>query len=199
MVTQMGPNMPEVNVAVVVGSNRQESINRKLARALVMLADGKLALGVVQIDDLPIYNQDLESPLPASVDRLKTAIESADALLLVTPEHNRSIPAVLKNAIDWGTRPYGRNSWAGKPAAIIGASPGAIGTALAQQHLRQVLGGLGALVLGGEAYVTYKADLIDQSDGVVDEGTRRFMQSFIDQFAGFAARLAPARAHAAAA
>jgi chromate reductase len=117
----------------------------------------------------------------------------------VTPEHNRSIPAVLKNAIDWGARPYGRNSWGGKPAAIIGTSPGAIGTALAQQHLRQLLGDLGAVVMGGEAYVTYKPELIDQTDIVVDEGTRRFLQSFIDQFAGLAARLAPARAHAAAA
>jgi len=191
--------MPDVNVAVIVGSNRRESINRKLARALARLADGKLALRIVQIDDLPMYNQDLESPLPASVARLKTAIESADALLVVTPEHNRSIPAVLKNAIDWGARPYGRNSWAGKSAAIIGTSPGAIGTALAQQHLRQVLGDLGAVVVGGEAYVTYKPELIDQTDIVVDEGTRRFLQSFIDQFAGFATRLAPARAHAAVA
>jgi len=189
--------MPEVNVAVIVGSNRRES-NRKLARALARLADGKLALRIVQIDDLPMFNQDLESPLPANVARLKTAIESADALLVVTPEHNRSIPAVLKNAIDWGTRPFGRNSWAGKSAAIIGTSPGAIGTALAQQHLRQVLGNLGAVVIGGEAYVTYKPELIDQTDSVVDEGTRKFLQSFIDQFAGFAGP-APARAHAAAA
>jgi len=192
--------MPDVNVAVVVGSNRTESINRKLARALVKLAaDAKLELRIVQIDDLPMYNQDLENPLPPSVARLKSAIEAADALLFVTPEHNRSIPAVLKNAIDWGTRPYGRNSWAGKPATIIGTSPGAIGTALAQQHLRQVLGDLGALVIGGEAYVTYKPDLIDQADIVMDEGARRFLQSFIAQFAGFAVRLASVRVQAAAA
>jgi chromate reductase len=191
--------MSDVNVAVVVGSNRQGSINRKLAHALVKLAEGKLALRIAQIDDLPMYNQDLERPLPPSVARLKAAIEGADALLFVTPEHNRSIPAVLKNAIDWGTRPYGRNSWAGKPATIIGTSPGAIGTALAQQHLRQVLGDLGAVVLGGEAYVAHKPDFIDQTDSVVDEGTRRFLQSFIDQFAGFATRLAPVQAQAAAA
>ena len=199
MVTQMGPKMPDVNVAVVVGSNRRESINRKLARALVKLSDGKLELRIVQIDDLPMYNQDLESPLPPSVARFKTGIEAADALLFVTPEHNRSIPAVLKNALDWGTRPYGRNSWAGKLATIIGTSPGAIGTALAQQHLRQVLGDLGALVIGGEAYVTYKPDLIDQADIVMDEGARRFLQSFIAQFAGFAVRLASVRVQAAAA
>jgi chromate reductase, NAD(P)H dehydrogenase (quinone) len=193
----MGPNMTEINVAVIVGSNRRDSINRKLAGALARLADGKLALRPVQIDDLPMYNQDLESPLPASVARLKAEIERANALLFVTPEHNRSIPAVLKNAIDWGARPYGRNSWAGKPAAIIGTSPGAIGTAIAQQHLRQVLGNLGALVIGGEAYVAYKPDLIDQTDTLMDERTRKFLQSFIDQFAELAARLAPTRAHAA--
>src|SRR5690348_1228814 len=118
MVTQMGSNMAAVNVAVIVGSNRRNSLNRSLARALTRLADGKLALRIVEIDDLPMYNQDLESALPASVVRFKAAIEDADALLIVTPEHNRSIPAALKNAIDWGTRPYGRNSWAGKLAAI---------------------------------------------------------------------------------
>jgi len=195
----MGPNMPEVNVAVVVDSNRRHSVNRKLARALVRLADGKLAARFVEIDDLPMYNQDLESTMPASAARLKAAIEGADALLVVTPEHNRSIPAVLKNAIDWGTRPYGPNSWAGKVAAIIGTSPGALGTAIAQQHLRQVLGNLGAMVTGGEAYIAFKPGLIDETDTVTDEPTRIFLQSFIDQFAGLARRLTPAKSHAAAA
>jgi chromate reductase, NAD(P)H dehydrogenase (quinone) len=195
----MGSNMSAVNVAVIVGSNRRNSVNRKLARALARLADARLALRIVEIDDLPMYNQDLESSLPASVVRFKAAVETADALLIVTPEHNRSIPAVLKNALDWGTRPYGRNSWAGKLTASIGASPGAIGTALAQQHLRQLLGNLGALVMGGEAYVTYKQDLVDQTDSVGDEGTRRFLQSFIDQFAGLAARLAAPKLQATAA
>jgi chromate reductase len=130
----------------------------------------KLAASFKQIDDLPMYNQDLESPLPASVARFKAAIEETTALLIVTPEHNRSIPTVLKNAIDWGTRPYGRNSWARKAVAIIGTSPGAIGTAIAQQHLRQMLGDLGALVMGGEAYVTFKPDLIDETNTVTDAG-----------------------------
>jgi chromate reductase, NAD(P)H dehydrogenase (quinone) len=142
----------------------------------------------VQIDDLPIFNQDQGNPLPASVARFKAELGQADALLIVTPEHNRSIPAVLKNAIDWGARPYGRNSWAGKLAAIT--SPGAIGTAVAQQHLRQVLGNLGALVMGGEAYVTLKPGLINENDTVTDEGTRKFLQAFIDQFATLVARLA---------
>ena len=196
--SKMGPNMPWVNVAVIVGSNRRDSINRKLARALVKLADGKLAANFVQIDDLPMYNQDLESPLPANVARFKASVEEASALLFVSPEHNRSIPAVLKNAIDWGTRPHGRNSWAGKAVAIIGTSPGTVGTAIAQQHLRHVLGALGTLVMGGEAYLTFKPELIDAADAVTDAGTRRFLQSFVEQFAAIAARLTPT-VHATAA
>src|SRR4051794_31409732 len=114
--------MTKFKVAIVVGSNRRDSINRKLAHAIARLGDARLAARFVQIDDLPIYNQDIENPLPESVGRFKAEIEGADALLVVTPEHNRSIPAVLKNAIDWGARPYGRNSWIGKPAAITGTS-----------------------------------------------------------------------------
>jgi chromate reductase, NAD(P)H dehydrogenase (quinone) len=185
----MGPTMPKVNIAVVVGSNRRDSINRRLAQALTHLAADKLASTFVQIDDLPMYNQDLESPLPQSVVRFKRELEAADALLIFTPEHNRSIPAVLKNAIDWGARPYGQNSWADKPAAIIGASPGAIGTAVAQQHLRQVLGDLGALVLGGEAYVSCRPDLLHDGNAVSDAGTHAFLQSFADRFADFAHRM----------
>ena len=119
--------MTKFKVAIVVGSSRRDSINRKLAQAIARLGDARLAARFVQIDDLPIYNQDIENPLPESVARFKTEIADADALLVVTPEHNRSLPAVLKNAIDWGARPYGRNSWVNKPAAITGTSPGAIG------------------------------------------------------------------------
>jgi chromate reductase len=185
----MGPTMPKVNIAVVVGSNRRASINRRLAQALTHLAADRLASTFVQIDDLPMYNQDLESPLPPSVVRLKRELAAADALLIFTPEHNRSIPAVLKNAIDWGARPYGHNSWADKPAAIIGASPGAIGTAVAQQHLRQVLGDLGAHVLGGEAYVSFRPDLLDDQNAVTHAGTQAFLHSFANRFAEFAFRM----------
>src|SRR5581483_3021777 len=190
----MGHSMAKFNVAVVVGSNRRGSINRKLAQALAVLAGDRVATKFVQIDDLPIYSQDLESPLPAGVARLKAEIEQADGLLVVTPEHNRSIPALLKNAIDWAARPYGRNSWSGRPAAIIGTSPGAIGTAVAQQHLRQVLGNLGAVVMGGEAYVTFRQGLIDDADAITDEGTRKFLQAFIDQFVSFVGRQSVSRA-----
>jgi len=182
----MGQTMPKVNIAVVLGSSRRDSINRKLAEAFARLAGEKLAIRFVRIDDLPMFNQDLESPPPTSVARFKAESEAADAFLIFAPEHNRSIPALLKNAIDWGTRPSGQNSWAGKPAAVTGTSPGAIGTAIAQQHLRQVLGDLGALVMGGEAYVSFRPDLIDDNRVITDAGTRAFLQSFADRFAEMA-------------
>jgi chromate reductase len=175
--------MAKFNIAILVGSNRRDSINRKLAHAWAKLADARLVAKLVEIDNLPMYNQDLENPLPASVTHFKTQIEQADALLFVTPEHNRSLPAVLKNAIDWGARPYGQNSWAGKPVAIIGTSPGALGTAVAQQHLRQILGDLGMLVMGGEAYITFKPGLIDDANNITDGRSRQLLQSFVNQFA----------------
>jgi len=191
--------MTRFKVAVVVGSNRGRSINRKLAEAIARLGEARLEARFVRIDDLPIYNQDHESPLPGSVARFKVEIEGADAVLVVTPEHNRSIPAILKNAIDWGARPYGRNSWAGKPVAITGTSPGAIGSAIAQQHLRQVLGDLGAIVMGGEAYITFKPGLIDDAGTIGDEGSRKFLQAFVDQFASLVTRLSGREAAARAA
>ena len=185
--------MPKIKVAVIVGSNRRDSINRKLAHALAKLGSDKLAFNFVAIDDLPLYNQDLEAELPQSVVRFKSQIAAADGLLFVTPEHNRSIPALLKNAIDWGARPYGQNSWSGKPAAITGTTPGAIGAALAQLHLRQVLGVLGVLVMGGEAYISFKPGLVDANGTITDESTRGFLKAFVDQFAALAARFALVR------
>ena len=192
--------MTKFKIAVIVGSNRRESLNRRLAQALVRLGEGQFTASFVQIDDLPLYNQDLEAQLPESVVRFKSEIAKADGVLFVTPEHSRSIPAVLKSALDWGARPYGKNSWAGKPAAITGTSPGAIGTAVAQQHLRQILGILGALVMGGEAYVTYKPELVSDAGKITDEGTQAFLQAFVDQFASLVAQLAhfPAERSAAA-
>ena len=147
--------------------------------------------------NLPLYNQDLEGEMPKSVVQFKAEIAAADALLFVTPEHNRSIPALLKNAIDWGARPYGQNAWSGRPAAITGASPGAIGAALAQMHLRQVLGILGVLVMGGEAYISFKPGLVDANGTITDENTRTFLQAFIEPFAALLAQLFFARAAAA--
>jgi len=186
--------MAPFKLAIIVGSNRRESINRKLAQALVRLGAGRFSASFVRIDDLPLYNQDLEGDLPGSVVRFKAEVEAADAVLFVTPEHSRSIPAMLKNALDWGARPWGKNSWSGKVAAVTGASVGAIGTALAQQHLRQILGAQGVVLAGGEAYLTFKPGLIDANDVVTDEGTRTFLQSFLDQFAALVARfVAPSR------
>jgi chromate reductase len=189
--------MSPIKVAVIVGSNRRESINRRLAHALVKLAGDGLDFRLVQIDDLPLYNQDDEANLPPAVVRFKSQIAAADAVLFVTPEHSRSIPAVLKNAIDWGARPWGQNSWTGKIAAVTGMSPGAIGTALAQQHLRQILGAQGVVLSGGEAYLQFKPGLIATDDTVTDESTRGFLKSFLDQFATLAGRFAVAARAAA--
>jgi chromate reductase, NAD(P)H dehydrogenase (quinone) len=189
--------MAPFKLAVIVGSNRRDSINRKLAQALTKLGRDRFVANAVRIDDLPLYNQDLEADLPEAVARFKADVEAADAVLFVTPEHNRSIPAALKNAIDWGTRPWGANSWSGKVAAVAGASAGAVGTALAQQHLRQILGAQGVVLAGGEAYLTFKPGLIDGDDAVTDDSTRSFLKAYLDQFAALVARFAqPSRAAA---
>ena len=191
--------MTKLKLGVIVGSNRQESINRKLAEALALLGDKAFEARLVRIDDLPMYNQDHEQPVPAPVARFKGEVEASDALLFVTPEHSRSIPAVLKNAIDWGARPWGKTSWPGKPAAIIGTSAGAISTAVVQQHLRAVIADLGLHVAGGEAYIAYKPELIDAQNKVSDESVRKFLGDFMDKFATFAGRFAPAASSRAAA
>ncbi len=191
--------MTKPKLGVIVGSNRRESINRKLAEALALLGDKAFEARFLRIDDLPMYNQDNEQPVPAPVARFKGEVEASDALLFVTPEHSRSIPAVLKNAIDWGARPWGKTSWPGKPAAIIGTSAGAISTAVVQQHLRAVLADLGLHVAGGEAYIAYKPELIDAQNKVSDESVRKFLGDFMDKVATFAARFAPAASSRAAA
>jgi chromate reductase len=180
--------MARLKIAVVVGSNRRDSINRRLAEALVKLKAADFDVTWVKIDDLPMYNVDL--PPAAAVARFKAEVAGADGVLVVTPEHNRSIPAVLKNAIDWGSKPADSNVWRDKPTAITGTSPGAIGTAVAQQHLRQVLGVLGALVMGGEAYITFKPDLVAADGSITVPATRTFLQDYIDRFATLTTRLA---------
>src|SRR5690606_40312340 len=131
--------MAQTNVAVIVGSIRKDSINLRLAKALEELAGSDLKFNYIKIDDLPLYTQEFDSNYPANCSRLKKEIEAADAVLFVTPEYNRSIPGVLKNAIDIASRPYGTNAFAGKPGAVCGISPGAAGTAMAQQHLKNIL------------------------------------------------------------
>jgi chromate reductase len=191
--------MAKLKLGIIVGSNRRESINRKLAQALTKLGANKFDAKFIQIDDLPIYNQDSEANLPAGVVRFKAEIEASDGILFVTPEHSRSIPAVLKNAIDWGSRPWGKSSWTGKPAAITGTSGGVISTALAQAHLRAVLNsGVAMHVMGGDTYIQFKPDLIDAQNIITDETVRKFLQAFVDQFANFAGRLSPQTVQGAA-
>lgn len=173
-------------VAVINGSLRKGSINRKLAQAIAKLADGKLEFRFVEIGDLPLYNDDLfeDGEPPATVSRFKAAIANADAVLFVCPEYNRSFPAALKNAIDWGTRPYGRNVWRAKPAAVLGTSPGAIGAAVAQNHLKSVLQVVDLVVMGQpEVYYSWKADAFGADGSVVDEKTKAVFQRFVDRFA----------------
>jgi chromate reductase, NAD(P)H dehydrogenase (quinone) len=189
--------MAELKLGIIVGSNRRESINRKLAQALAKLGSGKFDSKIIRIDDLPMYNQDNEQPVPALVARFKAEVEASDALLFVTPEHSRSIPAVLKNAIDWGMRPWGKASFPGKPAAVIGTSGGVISTAVAQQHLKAVLNALGLNVIGGEAYIQFKPEIIDAESSVADETVRKFLNDYIGKFADFAGRFATKAAVAA--
>lgn len=181
--------MAKPRVAIIVGSNRRDSINRKLAQALAKLGVDRFDATILRIDDLPLFNQDNEANLPPEVVRYKDELSRADGVLIVTPEHNRSIPTVLKNAVDWGARPYGKNSWAGKPAFITGTSPGAIGSAIAQQHLRSIMVSLGTILLGGEAYITFKPNLIDNDGNIGDESTRKFLQDFVGRFADLVTRL----------
>lgn len=180
--------MEKLHLAVIVGSNRRNSINRLLAEALVGLAGARVSANFVRIDDLPIYNPDLEDARPDEVNRFTGEVAAADALLVVMPEYNRSVPTVLKNAIDWGSKPMDANVWRNKVVAITGTSPGSIGTAVGQQHLRQILGILGSLVMGGEAYITFKDGLV--ADGRITDGTTEaFLLAYLHRFLTVAERL----------
>ena len=175
--------MSQTRIAVVIGSLRKESFNRKLALALAHLAPEDFTFEHLRIDDLPLYNQDDDAHMAPAVRRLKTEIAAAQGLLFVTPEYNRSMPGVLKNAIDHASRPYGQSAWAGKPAGVIGVSIGAQGTAMAQQHLRNVLAYLDVPTLGQpEAFLQNKEDLLDDQGHIGNEGTARFLQGWMDKY-----------------
>ncbi len=174
--------MSKYQIAVIVGSLRKDSFNRKLASAIVKLAPPVFSFKQVQIGDLPLYNQDDDANQAESVKRLKNEIKNAQGLLFVTPEYNRSIPGVLKNAIDHASRPYGQSAWAGKPAGVIGVSVGAIGSALAQQHLRNILAYLDVPVLGQpEAFIHAKDGLFD-TDGNIGTDSKKFLQTWMDKY-----------------
>lgn len=178
--------MSQTKIGVVIGSLRKDSMNRKLALALAHLAPSDFTLEHLRIDDLPLYNQDDDGNQAASVMRLKTEIAATQGLLFITPEYNRSIPGVLKNALDHASRPYGQSSWGGKPAAVIGIAGGAIGTALAQQHLRNVLAYLDVPTLGQpEAFIQMKDGMFDDKGHIGIESTEKFLQNWMDKFAAW--------------
>ena len=180
--------MSQTKIAVVVGSLRKDSFNHKLALAIAHLMPSDFTLEHVRIDDLPLYNQDDDGNPAPQVKRLKSEISAAQGLIFVTPEYNRSVPGVLKNAIDHASRPYGQSAWAGKPAGVIGVSPGPIGTALAQQHLRNILAYLDVPTLGQpEAFIQNKEGLFDDK-GHVGEGSRKFLQGWVDQYVSWVKR-----------
>jgi len=176
-------------VAVLVGSLRRESLNRRLALALAALAPPALQLGIVEIGELPPFNQDWEADPPQPVHEFKGAIARADAVLFVTPEYNRSVPGVLKNALDIGSRPWGTNSFAGKPAAVIGTSIGAAGTAIAQHHLRSSLHFLDMPTLGQpEVYLHFRDEIIAPDGTIANDSTRAFLQRFVDAYVAWVGR-----------
>lgn len=178
--------MAKPKVTVLVGSNRTGSVNQALANALAKLGKDRLDISFSKIDDLPMFSQNIEKEPPEAVERLKAEVKAADGVLLVTPEYNRSIPALLKNAIDWINRPGPRNDWKDKPAAVAGATKGAIGTAVAQQVLRMTLLGAGAVVMGQPTvYFTYKDEMFDDDGNLVNDDTKKFLGGFMDGFAGW--------------
>jgi chromate reductase len=188
--TEAGKPMSGCRVGYIVGSLSTKSINRTLAKALIGLAPKHVTFVEIPIRDLPLYNYDFDTDYPPAGRALKDAIAAVDAVLFVTPEYNRGIPGCLKNAIDWASRPYGTNSFAHKPSAVIGASPGKIGTAVGQQSLRNVLSFCNSpLMEAPEAYIQFTPGLITEAGEVTDEGTEQFLRDFIDAFALFVARV----------
>jgi len=175
--------MSTYQIAVVVGSLRKDSNNRKLAHAIVKLAPAEFSFKEVEIGDLPLYNQDQDGNQADAVKRLKSEISASQGVLFVTAEYNRSIPGVLKNALDNASRPYGQSAWAGKPAGVLGSSIGAIGSALAQQHLRNVLAYLNMPTLGQpEAFIHITEGFFDASGNLANESTKKFLQSWMDAY-----------------
>ena len=185
-----GKHMSDYRVGYIVGSLSSESINRTLAKALIRLAPSQLTFEEIPIGALPLYNRDLDTDYPQAGRALKDAIAAVDAVLFVTPEYNRGIPGCLKNAIDWASRPHGTNSFAHKPSAVIGASPGKIGTAVGQQSLRSVLSFCDSPVMGApEAYIQFTPGLITEAGEVTDKGTEHFLRDFIEAFEVFVDRV----------
>lgn len=175
--------MDKYEIAVIVGSIRRDSYNRKLANAIIKLAPPEFSFKHLEIKDLPLYNQDDDGNQADSVKRFKNDIKSSHGIIFATAEYNRGIPGVLKNAIDNASRPYGQSAWAGKPAGIFGASPGSIGTAIAQQDLRDTLAYLDVPTLGQpEVFIQVKEGFFDDAGNITSEDTRKFLQGWMHKY-----------------
>jgi chromate reductase, NAD(P)H dehydrogenase (quinone) len=182
--------MTTYKVGYFIGSLAKASINRKLCQALVRLAPRELEMSEIPFKDLPLYSYDYDADFPAPARAFKDALARVEAVLFVTPEYNRSIPGGLKNAIDWASRPYGKNSFTRKPSAVIGTSPGAIGTAIAQQHLRSLLGYCNSPQMNApEAYIQFTPGLITDDGQVTNEKTEEFLRNYISEFHAFIMRV----------
>ncbi|UZX04812.1 NAD(P)H-dependent oxidoreductase [Arthrobacter sp. CDRTa11] len=182
-------------IGYFVGSLATGSINRTLSKALIKLAPADLEFTEIAIKDLPLYSYDYDADFPPEGRALKEAIEGSDGILFVSPEYNRSIPGALKNAIDWGSRPWGTNSFARKPTGIIGASPGGIGTAVMQSSMRSVLSFLDAPQLNApEAYVKFNANVFAEDGEVKDESTAKFLSHYMEEYCAFVQRVLAANA-----
>ena len=182
--------MPGFKVGYLVGSLATRSLNRRLAKALVSLSPPELQLAEISFRDLPLYSYDYDADYPPVAAAFKDAIAAVDAVLFVTPEYNRSIPGGLKNAIDWASRPYGKNAFTRKPSAVIGTSPGKIGTAVAQQHLRSILAFCNSPLMNSiEAYIQFEDGLISEDGRVSQASTKQFLENFMAEFHGFIARV----------
>ena len=178
--------MAQKKIAVLVGSLRKGSFNRKMAKALIKHSPDSLSLEIIEIGGLPLYNQDLDDDPPATWTEFRKRLKNFDGVLFVTPEYNRSVPGVLKNAIDVGSRPYGKNAWAGKPGAVVSVAPGAIGGFGANHHLRQSLVFLNVPAMPQpEAYIGKAEDLFDERGDLADESTREFTVKFMNAFAAW--------------
>ena len=187
--------MATQKIGYFVGSLASGSINRTLSKALIKLAPGDLEFTEIPIKDLPLYSYDFDADFPPEGRALKEAIEGSDGILFVSPEYNRSIPGALKNAIDWGSRPWGTNSFARKPTGIIGASPGSIGTAVMQSSLRAVLSFLDAPQLNApEAYLKFNPDVFGSDGEVKDESTAAFLRHYMEEYGAFVQRVLAANA-----
>lgn len=182
--------MKTYNVGYLIGSLATESINRKLANAMFKLAPAQLSFHEIGFKDLPLYSYDYDGDYPEAGRRFKKAIEDSDAILIITPEYNRSIPGALKNAIDWASRPWGTNSFVNIPSGVIGTSPGAIGTAVGQQHLRSILGFLDSPQMNApEAYIQFREGMINEAGEIADESTAKFLGNYLQAFHQFVARV----------